>query len=120
MSTALHRAALTPSGRRSAEERAAARTLGVDRLGRPTARALGINPKALRAAEPELSARAAARRSAALLERHHADLASGRAAGHSPDTWAFPGRADRVKARSADPAGVDSGGAVGHGATTPA
>lgn len=74
--------------RRSAEERAQARRLGVDRYGRPTARALGVSPRQLRELQPELSPAEAARTSLVLLRRSHA--AWERARGAAPVVAGFP------------------------------
>jgi hypothetical protein len=41
--------------RRTAEERAEARALGVDRYGRPTQRALGVSPRQLKNRFPDMS-----------------------------------------------------------------
>lgn len=97
---------LTGRGRRSAEQRAAARELGVDRFGRPTARALGISPRQLRKRLGISDSAAAAALSRQLLAEAHARLrGEGRSPSYSPG---FP--AEREQSRPGGPtprSGVD-------------
>ncbi len=57
----------SPIRRRTVLERQAARALGLDRFGLPSARSLGIAPRQLRKRDPELSQVAARKLSTELL-----------------------------------------------------
>jgi hypothetical protein len=105
--------------RRTAEERAAARELGVDRYGLPTARALGVNPRHVRVLYPSLSVSDSERLSRALTSTFRAAVVAGAPldgsslAGRSPDTRGVPATVDRVT-EGEPPQGVDSVGRRGH------
>lgn len=65
------------TNRRSADERRQARARGVDRFGRPTARTLGVSPRQLRKAHPELDSSTARSLSNTLVRKLRARLSRG-------------------------------------------
>src|SRR5262245_36981963 len=99
------------SERRTAEQRAEARSHGVDRYGRPTPRALGVSPRQLRKLHPELSKGDARLLSATLTRKAH--QAFQRARGAAPTPEGFPSSEAVSSAEGAYPAGVDSGSVEG-------